>query len=87
MTGAGTNAITVKWNNAGAQYLTVSYTSAAGCPAPVPTTYNVTVGTLPSATIVGSDIVCVNGGLQVYTTEAGYYDYSWTISQGGTPVS
>lgn len=87
MTGAGTSTITVKWNTAGAQYLTINYTSAAGCPAAGATTYNVNVGSLPNPTIVGANIVCVNGGWQVYTTETGYYDYIWTISQGGTIIS
>jgi hypothetical protein len=42
---------------------------------------------LPSPTIAGADIVCVNGGIQVYTTQTGYFNYVWTISQGGTIVS
>jgi hypothetical protein len=29
----------------------------------------------------------VNGGIQVYTTQQGFSNYVWTISQGGTIVS
>jgi hypothetical protein len=87
MTGAGTNSVTIKWNSAGAQWVSVTYTSAAGCQAAAPAMMNVTVGTLPSPTIAGANIVCVNGGLQVYTTEAGFSNYVWTISQGGTIVN
>jgi trimeric autotransporter adhesin len=87
MTGAGTNTVSVKWNAAGAQAVNVSYTSSFGCPAAAPTTLNVTVGTLPTPSIAGADIVCVNGGLQVYTTQTGFSNYAWTVSQGGTIVS
>lgn len=87
MSGSGTNAISVKWNNAGPQWVSVSYTSTAGCTAAAPTVKNVTVGTLPTPTIVGSDKVCVNDGWHVYTTETGYNNYNWTVSQGGTIIS
>jgi hypothetical protein len=87
MTGAGTDVVTIKWNNAGAQSVSVTYTSAAGCPAAAPGTLNVTVGTLPTPTISGSDIVCQNDGLHVYTTQSGNSNYVWTVSSGGTIVT
>jgi hypothetical protein len=87
MSGAGTNSIAVKWNSTGAQYVTVTYTSEFGCPAAAPTTYNVTVGNLTTPTIAGSNILCLNTGLHVYTTQTGYSNYVWTVTSGGAIVS
>jgi hypothetical protein len=87
MSGAGTNTVSIKWNNTGAQSVSVNYTSAAGCPAAAPTTMNVSVGNLPTPTIVGSNLLCIGSGLHVYTTEGGFSDYVWTVSTGGTIVS
>jgi hypothetical protein len=86
LSGAGTDSINVKWNNSGAQYVTVTYTSVFGCPAAAPTTYNVSVGNLTTPTIAGSNLLCMNEGLAVYTTETGYNSYVWTVSAGGTIV-
>jgi len=85
--GSETNTVTIKWNSAGAQSVSVTYTSDSGCPAAAPTTMNVTVGTLPSPTITGSNMVCVNSGLHVYTTETGFSDYVWTVTSGGTIIN
>jgi len=87
MSGGGTNTVTIKWNGAGAQWVSVTYTSEAGCPAAAPTTVNVSIGTLPSPSIAGSDKTCVNSGYGVYTTQSGYNGYNWTVSPGGTIVS
>ncbi len=80
--GAGTNAITVKWNTAGNQTVSVNYTNANSCTAVIPTVINVTVGSNP--TIDGPTPVCVNSTNNVYTTEAGMTNYVWTVSPGGT---
>jgi len=85
--GAGTSAITVKWNNTGAQFVTVTYTSAEGCPADAPASMAVEVSGLTSPTIAGSNTMCPNSGLHVYTTQDGYFDYVWTVSSGGTIAS
>lgn len=85
--GAGTASITVLWNSTGAQSLSVTYTSAAGCPATTPTVFPVQVSGLPSPTIAGSDLMCANSGLYVYTTEDGFSNYTWTVSAGGVIVS
>ena len=87
MTGAGTNTVTVKWNNSGNQWVSATYTSPFGCPAASPTTINVTVGTLPSPSIAGNDKSCLNDNFAVYTTQTGYTGYNWTVSNGGTIVS
>jgi hypothetical protein len=82
--GLGTNSVTVTWNTAGAQFLSVNYTNLSGCSALNPTTFNVSVGQLPVPTITGSTSLCVNSGYYFYTTESGMNNYTWTISPGGT---
>lgn len=78
------NTATVKWNTAGAQTVSVNYNNAAGCPANAPTVYPVTVNPLPVPTITGPSAMCVGSTGQVYTTESGMTDYTWTVSTGGT---
>jgi hypothetical protein len=80
--GTGDNTVTVTWNTAGAQSVSVNYTNASGCTA-APFVYNVTVNALPTPTIVGPVSVCANSTGNVYTTTlvAGH-TYSWTISGG-----
>ena len=83
--GAGTNAITVTWNTAGGQTVSVNYKNANGCTATTPTVYNVTVNPLPVPTITGPvALVCVNSAGNIYTTEASMSGYTWTVSAGGT---
>ena len=82
--GATTNVITVTWNTAGAQTVSVNYTNANSCTAVSPTVYNVTVNALPTPTIAGPASVCVNSTNNVYTTQSGMTGYTWTVSAGGT---
>jgi hypothetical protein len=82
--GSTTNAITVTWNTAGAQTVTVNYTNGNGCTAATPVTYNVQVNPLPVPTITGPASVCVNSTGNVYTTQTGMTGYTWTVSAGGT---
>jgi len=82
--GAGTNVITVTWNTAGAQTVSVNYTNASSCTAASATVKNVTVNPLPVPTISGSAAVCVGSAGLTYSTEAGMTGYTWTISAGGT---
>ena len=81
--GAGTNAVTVTWNTAGAQTVSVNYINANACSAATATTYNVTVNALPVPTIAGPASVCVNSTGNIYTTESGMTGYTWTVSAGG----
>jgi len=85
--GIGTNNVLVTWNTAGAQSISVNYTNANGCTALTPTVFNVTVNPLPTPTITGPNSVCVNSTGNVYTTETGMTNYSWTVSAGGTITS
>ncbi|HTX88257.1 MAG TPA: T9SS type A sorting domain-containing protein [Bacteroidales bacterium] len=83
VTGNGTNTLTVMWNTAGAQNVSVNYTNAQGCDAAAPTVYPVTVNNAPVPTISGLTSMCVNSGYYNYTTEAGMSNYIWTVSPGG----
>jgi len=85
--GADTDAITVTWNTAGSQNVSVNYLNANGCTAVTPSVKNVTVNPLPVPTITGSTSLCVNSGYYAYMTEASMYGYIWTISAGGTLVT
>jgi len=85
--GTGTNAITVTWNSAGSQTVTVNYTNSNGCTAATATVKNVTVNPLPVPTITGQGTVCAGTDSVIYTTEAGMTGYTWIISAGGTIIA
>jgi len=69
--GTGTNAVTVTWNAAGAQTISVSYTNQPDVTLLHPTVKNVTVNALPVPTITGQLMPCVNSTNNIYTTESG----------------
>ena len=80
--GAGTSAITVTWNTAGTQTLTVNYVNANSCTAATPATYTVTVNPLPVPTITGPASACLNSTGNVYTTQSGMTSYVWSVTGG-----
>ena len=82
--GAGNNTVTVTWTTTGAKTVSVNYTNGNGCTATSPTVYNVTVNSLPVPTIAGPASKCVGSAGNVYTTQAGMSNYSWSVSAGGT---
>ncbi len=82
--GSGSSSITVTWNTAGAQTVSVNYINGNGCTAVTPATYNVTVNPLPVPAIAGPVPVCVTSTGNLYTTAAGMTNYIWTVSAGGT---
>ncbi|MCX6243596.1 MAG: T9SS type A sorting domain-containing protein [Bacteroidetes bacterium] len=86
--GSGTNQITVSWITAGAQTVSVTYHSAAGCAAAAPTVKNVTVNPLPgpAGTITGIPSVCAGqSGVHYSTTViANTTTYVWTLPAGAT---
>ncbi len=82
--GSTTNAITVSWNTAGAQTVTVNYTNANSCTATTSTNKNVTVNALPTPTVSGPASACPGTTNNVYTTQSGQTSYVWTVSAGGT---
>ena len=85
--GAGTDAITVNWNTAGAQSVTVNYTDANGCTATSASIKNIIVNTLPVPTITGFSSVCEGVTGIAYSTESSMTGYSWTVSPGGAITS
>jgi len=87
ISGDGTSAISIQWNSIGAQFVTVTYSSAYGCPAASPVYFDVSVNSLPTPSIIGSNVTCANSGLYVYTTQMDYNNYVWTVPSGGTIVS
>jgi len=80
--GAGTNTITVTWNNDGAQTVSVNYANTYGCTAVSATVYNVTVKAAPSPVITGSPDNLYNVpklATYQYSTPANTGDlYSWS---------
>lgn len=50
--GAGTQSITVTWNTAGAQQVSVLYTSSLGCNPFTPAIYSITVNPVPNAPVI-----------------------------------
>ena len=85
--GAGTSSITVTWNTAGPQSVSVNYSNSYGCSANAPSVYNVTVNAQPAPTITGPSVICQGTTGNTYTTQAGMTGYNWTVSAGGTITS
>jgi len=91
--GSGTNQITVTWITAGAQTVSVTYTTPvpAGCSAASPTVMNITVNPIPgpAGTITGIPSVCANTSGYHYsvTAIANATAYIWTLPAGATITS
>ncbi|MFH0842169.1 MAG: SpvB/TcaC N-terminal domain-containing protein [Bacteroidota bacterium] len=81
--GSGNNTVTVTWTTVGTGHVKVNYTNANGCTATSQTDKPVTVNALPSISISGSASVCAYSTGNVYTTQSGMTNYSWTVT-GGT---
>jgi len=88
--GAGTNAITVSWIEAGNMSVSVSYSNDLGCSSISPTVYPVVIDPKPVAagTIVGTTPVCAGATMVTYTTAplAGISTFLWTLPAGATIV-
>ncbi|MCX6251865.1 MAG: T9SS type A sorting domain-containing protein [Bacteroidetes bacterium] len=82
--GSTTNTITVLWNTAGAQTISVNYTNTNGCTPTGPAVYLVTVNATTVPVITGTSDLCINSGYYNYTTQAAMTNYIWTVSAGGT---
>jgi hypothetical protein len=89
--GQGTFAINVTWTVAGSKIVTVNYTNPQGCPAPVPTVYNLFVDPLPNAAgaIIGTGTVCAGTNGVAYSTVPvmNATSYTWTLPAGATIAS
>ncbi|MEI7980640.1 MAG: T9SS type A sorting domain-containing protein, partial [Bacteroidota bacterium] len=85
------NTVTVTWNTAGPQTVSVSYTDGNGCTAASATVKNVTVEVIPTAagmvsgpTSVTQGQTDVNYSIPVIPNATGYV---WTLPQGATITS
>ncbi len=85
--GLANNTVTVTWNTAGAQTVSVVYTNGNGCTAAAPAVYPVTVNVLPVPALAGPSPVCAASTGNLYTTDAGMTNYIWTVSSGGAITS
>ncbi|WP_346861882.1 HYR domain-containing protein [uncultured Draconibacterium sp.] len=88
--GSGNNTVTVAWDTAGVQNISVNYENANGCVADSATLSitqrNITVNPEPEPSLAGVDTACT-GTEHIYTTEPGMSSYVWTVSAGGNIVS
>lgn len=79
------NTVTVTWNTTGAKTISVNYTDAYNNTAATPTVYNVTVNTLPVATITPGGATTFCQGNSVLLTSSPGSSYLW--STGATTQS
>jgi len=84
--GWNTSAVTVHWDSAGAQWISVNYKNSNGCTAIMPVSLPVEVFDLPVPSISGEDTLCA-GTLAVYATQPGMSSYQWEVSPGGSIVN
>jgi hypothetical protein len=82
LSGAGTRQVNVLWSSAGANTISVIYTTSSGCAVLNPTVKAVTVYAIPTPTITGPTSPCV-GAYVYYSTEAGMTNYSWALGGSG----
>ncbi|MEI6124034.1 MAG: T9SS type A sorting domain-containing protein [Bacteroidota bacterium] len=82
ITGATTNFITVNWNTAGAQTISVTYSDGNSCAALAPTLNNITINQSPTAPVVSTitQPTCTLATGSVLLT--GLPSGSWTINPG-----
>jgi hypothetical protein len=78
------NTITVSWLSPGPKSINVNYTDANGCSGA--TSATVVNSAITAPTITGPTIVCLNSTDNIYTTEGGNTDYTWSVT-GGTITS
>jgi uncharacterized protein (TIGR02145 family) len=77
------NTVTLTWNTPGVHTLTVNYHDANGCTAVSPSSYTITIYTLPVPVIGGNNKVCAGTTGVIYTTQPGMTNYTWAVSAGG----
>ena len=77
------NTAIITWNTVGPQTVSVNYSNAEGCDAPIPVVFNVMVNPTPAPLITGpgTDICAMDEGIVYYTLQ-GQSNYMWDISGG-----
>jgi hypothetical protein len=89
--GAGTNSVTVTWNTAGPQTVSVNYSNANGCTAVQSTVKNVTVNPLTgnAGVITGTTSLCAGTQAVTYSIAsiANATSYVWSVPTGATIAS
>ncbi|MEI6900197.1 MAG: gliding motility-associated C-terminal domain-containing protein, partial [Bacteroidota bacterium] len=81
------NTVTVTWTTSGPQTVSVNYTNPGGCNSPNATVLNVNVQPGPVPVIYGPASVCLNSAGNIYSTQPGMSNYSWSVTPGGTITS
>jgi hypothetical protein len=81
---SSSNTITIRWDVAGAQNVSVNYNNANGCAALNPTVYNVTVNPTPVPAINAFNTPCEDNTPVDYYTQTGMFSYVWSVTAGGT---
>ncbi len=76
------NSVTITWDVAGLETVSVNYTNAEGCTASEPTILPITVNALPVPTVDGPSSVCLYSTDNVYNTQGGMTNYRWHIEGG-----
>jgi len=86
-----TNVVQVQWNQRGLHTLSVNYTTPTGCTAPIPTTLDVQVDSLPypASAITGTSVICIgDSGVQYSVDSIPYASaYVWTLPPGANIIS
>ncbi|MCX6267355.1 MAG: hypothetical protein NTW16_08375, partial [Bacteroidetes bacterium] len=86
---ASDNSVTLTWNTVGNSVISVNYTEPTTlCTAASATPYSVNVKPLPAPSFIsGENDVCMNVPGQVYTTEPGKSNYTWTFPPEATKTA
>ena len=82
--GSTDNSVTVTWNTAGLQSVSVNYTNTYGGTAAKATVKDVLVNAAPVPTLSGPVKICSGAAGNYYVTESGMSGYTWIVSSGGT---
>ncbi len=83
---SASSSVTVLWDSAGLQTVSVGYLSTNGCYSIV-TDKDVQVDPMPNPTISGATSTCLDTITYTYTTEPGMTNYQWIYSSGAIVIS
>ncbi len=81
------NSVTILWNTAGAQTVSVNYEDGNACKNANGAVSNIDVNNLPTPTFTDEDSKLCLGTSGIYSTQSGMANYQWNIPSGGTITS